>query len=220
MNALEDVRYVVRSLAPIQDREAVSRVDLCVDFTPDRPFELFSPEMWVTRAERIAPYLKRGELTGWSIGQGGELSARLYDKICEIFDKNHKAHWFELWRGRGWEAGDDVWRLEFQFRRSVLLELGAPTLLETIVGNWAWIASSRIRALETIARRKRGGMNAMRTLVLQEAAAFLKLHPEELRRRAKLGQCRCESWPRLVFLEDDLVGHLRSLYPHPRQACK
>lgn len=141
LNALEDVRHVVRSLAPIQDREAVSRVDLCVDFTPDRPFQLFPPQMWVTRAERINPYLKRGELTGWSIGQGGDLSARLYDKITEIFDKSHKAHWFELWRGQGWDAGDDVWRLEFQFRRPVLLELGTPTLLDVLekqAGLWAY----------------------------------------------------------------------------------
>lgn len=141
LNALEDVRHVVRSLAPIQDREAVSRVDLCVDFTPDRPFQLFPPEMWVTRAERINPYLKRGELTGWSIGQGGDLSARLYDKICEIFDKSHKAHWFDLWLANGYEWADPVWRLEFQFRRPVLLELGTPTLLDVLekqAGLWAY----------------------------------------------------------------------------------
>src|SRR5690606_24662161 len=116
-------------------------VDLCVDFTPDCPFRLFPPEMWGTRAERISPYLKRGDLTGWPIGQGGELSARLYDKVCEICDKSRKAQWFDLWRGRGWELGDDVWRLEFQFRRLVLLELGAPTLLDVLekqAGLWAY----------------------------------------------------------------------------------
>lgn len=34
----------------------------------------------------------------------------------------------------------------------------------------------------------------MRTLVLREAAAFLKIHPEELRRRAKLGQIPGARW--------------------------
>lgn len=64
-------------------------------------------------------------------------------------------------------------------------------------------------------------MNAMRTLVLQEAAAFLKIHPEELRRRAKLGQIPGAKVGRAwVFLEDDLVGHLRSLYARPRQALQ
>ncbi len=61
----------------------------------------------------------------------------------------------------------------------------------------------------------------MRTLNLKEAALFLKLHPEEVRRRAKagiipgvkLGKC----W---VFIEDDLVAYLRSLYATPRQALQ
>ena len=62
---------------------------------------------------------------------------------------------------------------------------------------------------------------AMRTFNLKEAAEFLKLHPEEVRRRAKasvipgvkLGKC----W---VFIEDDLVAYLRSLYASPRQALQ
>jgi len=61
----------------------------------------------------------------------------------------------------------------------------------------------------------------MDTLGLKEAAAFLRCHPEELRRRAKAGIVpgakvgRC--W---VFLEDDLAGYLRSLYPQRRQALQ
>src|SRR4051812_44102113 len=61
----------------------------------------------------------------------------------------------------------------------------------------------------------------MQTLSLIEAAAFLKLHPEELRRRAKrgfapgakVGKC----W---VFLEADLAEYLRSFYALPRQALR
>jgi len=61
----------------------------------------------------------------------------------------------------------------------------------------------------------------MKTLTLDEAAQFLKIHPEELRRRAKagiipgakVGKC----W---VFVEDDLVAYLRSLYATPRQALQ
>src|SRR6185295_7462469 len=61
----------------------------------------------------------------------------------------------------------------------------------------------------------------MRTLGLHEAAAFLRMHPEEVRRRAKAGVVpgakagRC--W---VFLEPDLADYLRSLYPEPRQALQ
>ena len=63
--------------------------------------------------------------------------------------------------------------------------------------------------------------DAVKTLDLHEAAAFLKLHAEELRRRAKAGQVRGAKVGRAwVFLEDDLVDYLRSLYPRPRQALR
>lgn len=46
----------------------------------------------------------------------------------------------------------------------------------------------------------------MQTLNLLEAATFLRMHPEELRRRAKLGHIPGakpgKSW---VFLQDDLA---------------
>jgi hypothetical protein len=49
----------------------------------------------------------------------------------------------------------------------------------------------------------------------------LKLHPEELRRRAKLalipGAKVGRAW---VFLEDDLADYVRSLYSRPRQALR
>ncbi|MDD0802311.1 helix-turn-helix domain-containing protein [Acinetobacter sp. Gutcm_16] len=61
----------------------------------------------------------------------------------------------------------------------------------------------------------------MQTLSLNEAANFLRMHPEELRRRAKLGQIPAakpaKSW---VFIEDDLAEYLRSFYASPRQALQ
>ncbi|ENT3303089.1 helix-turn-helix domain-containing protein [Acinetobacter baumannii] len=61
----------------------------------------------------------------------------------------------------------------------------------------------------------------MQTLSLNEAANFLHMHPEELRRRAKLGHIPAakpaKSW---VFIEDDLVEYLRSLYASSRQALQ
>ena len=58
----------------------------------------------------------------------------------------------------------------------------------------------------------------MKTFNLEEAAQFLKMNPEGLRRLAatgkipgaKPGKCWC-------FLEEDLVNYVRSLYDHP---CK
>jgi hypothetical protein len=59
----------------------------------------------------------------------------------------------------------------------------------------------------------------MKTLNLREAAAFLHMHPEELRTRAKRGIIpgakigRC--W---VFIDTDLAEFIRSQYPVRRQA--
>ncbi|EIF42586.1 DNA binding protein, excisionase family [gamma proteobacterium BDW918] len=53
----------------------------------------------------------------------------------------------------------------------------------------------------------------MKTLDLKEAAAFLKMSPSALRKKARSGRIRgakpAKQW---VFLEEDLVWHLRSLY--------
>jgi len=64
-------------------------------------------------------------------------------------------------------------------------------------------------------------MAMMETLNLEQAAQFLKLHPEELRRRAKAGRVPAakvgKCW---VFIKSDLVDYLRSLYAVPRQALR
>ena len=61
----------------------------------------------------------------------------------------------------------------------------------------------------------------MRTLTLIEAGAFLKMHPEEVRSRAKRGLIPgAKAGRRWVFVEADLVAYLRSLYPPARQALQ
>lgn len=61
----------------------------------------------------------------------------------------------------------------------------------------------------------------MITFTLIEAAKFLKLHPEEVRCRAKAGRIPGakvgKSW---VFLDIDLAAYIRSLYAEPRQALR
>src|SRR5678815_5642411 len=61
----------------------------------------------------------------------------------------------------------------------------------------------------------------MDSLGLHEAAAFLRCHPEELRRRAKAGLIPGAKVGRAwVFLVDDLAAYIRSLYPPSRQALQ
>ena len=60
----------------------------------------------------------------------------------------------------------------------------------------------------------------MRTLALSDAAAFLKLHPEEVRRRARRGVIPgARVGRRWVFIEDDLTAYVRSLYGAQARSC-
>jgi excisionase family DNA binding protein len=61
----------------------------------------------------------------------------------------------------------------------------------------------------------------VRTLTLREAAELLKLHPVTVQERARAGEIPAakpgKAW---VFIEEDLVAYLRSLYPAARQALQ
>src|SRR5690606_29992417 len=62
---------------------------------------------------------------------------------------------------------------------------------------------------------------ALRTRHLEAAAAFLHMHPEEVRSRAKRGLLPgAKAGRRWVFLEVDLAEYLRARYPRPRQALR
>ena len=64
-------------------------------------------------------------------------------------------------------------------------------------------------------------LRSVRTLSLDEAAAFLHMHPEEVRTRAKRGLIPgAKAGRRWIFLEIDLVEFVRSLYPVRRQALQ
>ena len=58
----------------------------------------------------------------------------------------------------------------------------------------------------------------MGTLDLQEAAALLKIHPQTLLQKARVGEIPAakpgKCW---VFIEEDLIAWLRSAYHSPRQ---
>jgi hypothetical protein len=61
----------------------------------------------------------------------------------------------------------------------------------------------------------------IQTLDLSQAAAFLRMHPEELRRRAKAGLIPGAKIGRAwVFLQSDLADYIRSRYSQPRQALR
>jgi hypothetical protein len=124
---------VLAPLGAIDGPLTVSRIDLFVDFVSSVDMESWDRTAWVTRAEAVHQHAIGGAFTGWSIGLGGVLSCRLYDKTKEI-EVSKKLYLLDLWRAAGWDGESPVWRLEFQFRREILAQLQLRTLAE-VLGN-------------------------------------------------------------------------------------
>ncbi len=69
--------------------------------------------------------LRRRHITGISVGRGGALMARLYDKRCELErDDTRRALEEARWKDNGWDGEAPVARVEFQIRGVVLNEFG------------------------------------------------------------------------------------------------
>jgi hypothetical protein len=99
----------------------VSRVDLCVDLDgfqlPSIPLDHF-----VCRSKEKRFYAAGTSMTGLSVGEGGDLMCRIYNKTVEL-KKSKKYYLHEVWKSCE-ATGEDVWRVEFQFKREVLRQLG------------------------------------------------------------------------------------------------
>jgi hypothetical protein len=101
----------------------VSRIDLCCDFTTDVGFGVLPDLAWISRSNNRNWYTEGGTFTGFVFGQGSPMSARLYDKTRQI-KKSKQDYMRDLWWMHGWDRKSTIWRLEFQLKRSVLVELG------------------------------------------------------------------------------------------------
>jgi hypothetical protein len=127
-------------------RNQVSRVDICVD-TDLVNFRQIDTKGVITRARKKEDCFVSGEYTngrkfsGFRVGIGGPLLARIYNKTIEI--KKSGKEWFkQVWREHGWDEEKEVWRVEFQLRREVLKEFSINTiedLLEKEGGLWAYL---------------------------------------------------------------------------------
>ena len=146
---LRDLTDVLAELsAEFELFPTVSRVDLFADFQTTEDLGAITTEAWVTRASSAVAYYYQGELSGWTIGEGASMSARLYNKTLEIKQRSHKTYLFGLWRRAGYVDGSRVWRLEFQLTREVLDQLGihsVASLLDNQGGIWAYATQSWLR---------------------------------------------------------------------------
>jgi hypothetical protein len=156
---VEELAPLINELGDCDGWAQVSRADLFVDFVTDCDIGSFKTRDWITRADGIDTFTRKGEFSGWLIGSGGPLSFRLYNKTLEIL-KSNKTFLLELWKRGGWDGEQKVWRAEFQFRREVIWQLGIRSwkgFLESLGGMWQYAAQSWLRlAIPTEGDSNRG----------------------------------------------------------------
>ena len=141
-----EIRTILRLLGDVEAPK-VSRVDPFLDFASDVDMEGWKRDAWVTRAQAIAQYAEDRDFTGWTIGVGSALSARLYQKVIES-KKSGKEYIHDLWRLAGWDGELPVWRMEFQIKREVLVQLdldSLPSVMEHLDGLWSYVTTDWLR---------------------------------------------------------------------------
>lgn len=137
-----ELRWLLSELGRVE-RPKVSRVDLFVDFASTDSMETWDRSAWVTKASAVHQYAEDSTFTGWTVGAGGVLMARLYLKLLEL-QKSGKDYLLALWREAGWDGITPVWRLEFEFRRDVLAQLkldSLPAILSSLNGLWSYAST-------------------------------------------------------------------------------
>ncbi|WP_020395622.1 hypothetical protein [Thiolinea disciformis] len=125
--ATNELLKIVAELTENVKHIHVSRVDICVDFSTNASLASTPIEAWVTRSTKKDIYYTHNQLSGWLMGKGGDLLARIYDKSLEI-KSSHKPYFKSVWREQGWSGQEPVWRVEFQYKREVLTEMDIHTL--------------------------------------------------------------------------------------------
>lgn len=141
------LRELLDQLGRVEPTTNVSRIDLYVDFISDVNMESWNRIAWVTRAHRVDSYAVDGKFSGWAIGLGGVVACRLYDKTLEL-ESSGKTYLQELWAKCGWSEGQQVWRLEFEFKRELLTQKGVSTLAEVLshlAGIWSYATTEWLR---------------------------------------------------------------------------
>ena len=138
---------IISSLGQIVGEPNVSRIDLFVDFVSFVDMESWKRDAWVTRAREIRQFAENSKFTGWSVGLGGPLGMRLYDKNLQL-EKVGAQYLRQLWDQAGYVDGQPVWRLEFEFQRDSLKKFGLQgfrSVEDALTGLWAYATGEWLR---------------------------------------------------------------------------
>lgn len=110
------------------EKSRLSRLDICLD-TDEIEITEDDKNIFVTRAKSKTghfineEYFTGSKFSGFTIGKGKPIMARIYNKSEEI--KTRGKEWFkDIWLENDWDNKKDIWRIEFQIRRKALKELG------------------------------------------------------------------------------------------------
>lgn len=145
--AVKNLNVIIHTFGQVTGEPQISRADIFVDFTYPIAMDSWHPLNWVTRAHKIWSHYERRLFSGWSIGLGGNISARLYNKTLEL-EKSKKDYLKPLWLMAGWDGLCPIWRLEFEFHREALKELGIleiSPLLSRIADLWRYACMDWLR---------------------------------------------------------------------------
>ncbi len=143
----KELQELLAEFGQLTGSSMVSRIDLAADFSSPVVMDSWHRSAWVTRATEIHSYAKDQTFTGWTIGMGGIIGCRLYDKVQEIFHTG-KAWVMNQWLPVGWTPGEEVWRLEFEFKREFLKDRGLSSLdsvLDNLDGLWSYATTEWLR---------------------------------------------------------------------------
>jgi len=141
------LRLILSELGALSSYAHVSRIDLCADFVSHQNMESWGREAWITRGKKIDAHAVNEKFTGWSIGLGGKISCRLYNKLIEIHTSG-RTDLIPLWKEAGWIEDEPVWRVEFQLMRDVLAEhglIGLDSVLTNLNGLWSYAVTDWLR---------------------------------------------------------------------------
>jgi len=138
---------ILSQLGALESTANVSRIDMFVDFVSHQNMEAWNREAWVTHAGSVNAYSIDNRFTGWAVGLGGVMAARLYDKLLEI-EKSNKGYLIPLWKAAGWNEGEPIWRLEFEFKRQMLIQKDLAKLTDVLAnlnGLWSYATTEWLK---------------------------------------------------------------------------
>lgn len=148
---VEELDGLLASISSELEDSTVSRIDLFVDFVSSVDMESWDRNAWVTRANSINAYSVGGQFSGWTVGLGGVIAARLYDKFLEVVTQSKKDYLFPLWQKAGWDGEKRVWRLEFEFKKDAISQLGIKgfdAVMDSLGGMWGYATTEWLRLTE------------------------------------------------------------------------